>query len=176
MPHVTDSGVTDKSAETQKNFIERRANDHEAAQDIDFLKQFDDEIRSEDFVSEDEVSELLSVCEEQCKEVSLSGENNIKIIQEKVTTKSTPSWKDIPLDIYWENILDNMGSCCTYKDLENLVQSLIAEGIPLLEPRANVIYIPGKHICDVVVNCKIPVSGPYDVTVVKTNADGNCLP
>ena len=68
-----------------------------------------------------------------------------------------------------------MKKCITYEELEILVQSLIAEGLPPLDPRVNTVYVPGKHIQDVIAQCETPETGQYNVTAVKTTADGNYL-
>ena len=206
---VTDSSVTDPKEIARPNITENglqmqdtviRGNDNsdrqdvdmpipDSTEDVDFLQQYNDEIRAEDFFSDkdnddkekdeddqDVDVELLSICADNSKEVKLAGENSMKIIQNKVTTKKGLSWKDIPLDVYWDSILSKMQSCRTYVELDDYVRSLVIDGIPPLEPRKQTFYDPGKHIWDVVAQSEIPDSGPFDVTAVKTNADGNCLP
>ena len=87
---VTDNTVTDERTVDAQNVSPQMLNrDEDNSKKVDFLNQFNqDEITAADFVSDkdesmEDISELVSACEQTSKEFTLSGENSIKIPQKK---------------------------------------------------------------------------------------------
>ena len=68
-----------------------------------------------------------------------------------------------------------MYSCHDFPELETLVNDLIEEGLPPLQPRVHAHLIKNVDAIDQVAQNEISPDVPTHFKAVKTTGDGNCL-
>ena len=138
---------------------------------------------TEEILGEDDVDypnetaqDVLHACAMGSEEVCLAGENTITCT---VTPQIQPTdgLDDIPEEIFWESILSRMSNCRHYGELENFVRELDSRDLPPIPERTYPVYSTEFHARDLVAQLEIPEQYcPDNVTAVKTDGDGNCLP
>ena len=143
-----------------------------------------EEITEDDFLSvspdntnEDEVVEVLDMCEQRSKEFQLASDNVVcvSVMQPNVTPLLQLLKEDVPECVIWNSILSAFHSCTDFDQLQRMIYD-IHDQIPPLQERVAVFYSPETDEIDHVAQNEIPDDGPVHKKGIKTVGDGNCLP